>query len=185
MKNNLTTSEKAQIIIDSILTRTSDRLFDSSRPIENEKLDTILHAAMAAPSGVNRQPWHFYVVTDKALLNKLSQVLPYCKMAKDAGAAIVVCGDKSRFLEGDDSTLWVQDLSASSENILLAAHALGLGSVWTALYPHQDRIDAVTTLLNIKKDFIPFNVIPIGYVKTPHKALDKFRPDAVTYVESF
>ncbi|MBD5309222.1 MAG: nitroreductase family protein [Bacteroides sp.] len=183
MDKNSIVSDKEKFIIDNILTRTSDRIFDPTREVENEKIDVLLKAAMAAPTGVNRQPWHFFVVTDKHQLSKLAETLPYCKMAKDAGVAIVVCGDKSRFLDGVDSTLWVQDVSASSENILLAAHALGLGSVWTALYPHPDRIDEVKGILDISDDFVPFNVIPIGYVKTPHTPLDKWNPEAVTFIK--
>lgn len=178
----LSESDKRKIILENILTRTSDRLFDAAKDVEKDKIETILRAAMAAPSGVNRQPWHFYVVTDKKILEALADSLPYCKMAKDAGAAIVVCGDSAKFLDGVDDTLWVQDLSAASENILLASHALGLGSVWTALYPHPDRIEKVKNLLAIKDTLIPFNVIPVGYVRTPHHPLDKWNPSAITYI---
>ncbi len=181
MENKITDKEKSQIILNNILTRTSDRMFDPSREVDPDDIQAILQAAMAAPSGVNCQPWQFVVVTNRDLLKKLAVALPYCHMANEAGAAIVVCGDKSRFLEGDDSDLWVQDLSAASENILLAAHALGLGSVWTALYPHRDRMGNVCEILQIPEDFIPFNVIPIGYVKIAHTPLDKWNPAAITY----
>lgn len=181
MEKEISDKQKAEIIINNIMTRTSDRMFDPSKEVDPDDIQTILQAAMAAPSGVNRQPWQFVVVTDRDLLKQLAAALPYCRMANEAGVAIVVCGVKSRFLEGEDSELWVQDVSAASENILLAAHALGLGSVWTALYPHQDRITSVYGILNIPEDFVPFNVIPIGYVKTAHTPLDKWNPAAVTY----
>lgn len=178
---NISEKDKREIILNNIMTRTSDRMFDPSKQIDPDDIEAILQAGMAAPSAVNRQPWQFVVVTNRDLLRQLAAALPYCRMANEAGAAIVVCGDKNRFLEGEDNTIWVQDLSAASENILLAAHALGLGSVWTALYPHQDRITSVYSILNIPADFIPFNVIPIGYVKSAHTPLDKWNPAAVTY----
>lgn len=181
--DKITEYDKSRIVLENILTRTSDRLFDATKSVEKDKVETILRAGMAAPSGVNRQPWHFYVVSNKDLLAKLAESLPYCKMSRDAGVAIVVCGDRKRFLEGVDDTLWVQDLSAVSENILLAAHSLGLGSVWTALYPHPDRMETVKRLLGMDDHFVPFNVIPIGYVKTPHTPIDKWNPSAVTYID--
>ncbi|MDE6007647.1 MAG: nitroreductase family protein [Muribaculaceae bacterium] len=180
---NIAERNDENIVMKNILTRTSDRLFDATREVSKNQIEQLLHAAMAAPSGVNRQPWHFYVVTDKTLLAQLADSLPYCKMAKDAAAAIVSCGDSKKFLEGVDDTLWVQDLSAASENILLAANSLDLGSVWTALYPHSDRMEKVKQLLKIDDTFVPFNVIPIGYVLTPHKPLDKWNPANITYLE--
>lgn len=111
---------------ENILTRVSVRRY-LDKPVSDELITAILHAAMAAPSGVNRQPWEFVVVDDSAKLKKLAEALPYAKMTAEAPLAIVVCGNRSRFLDGVDDNLWEQDLSASSENILLAAHALGLG----------------------------------------------------------
>lgn len=176
-----TTMDKKDIILENIMTRTSDRMFDPSKPVGEETLQTILQAAMAAPSAVNRQPWQFVVVTNRSLLDQLAAALPYCHAASLAPAAIVVCGDKSRFLEGEDNELWVQDLSAASENILLASHALGLGSVWTCLYPHNDRMASVWKILDIPQDFVPFNVIPIGYTTKTHTPLSKWNPAAITY----
>lgn len=181
-RSNVPENQKQEIILGNILSRTSDRLFDSSREVGMENLMTILRAGMAAPSGVNRQPWHFVLVTKRQILDKLAEQLPYCKMANQANAAIVVCGDKSKFLEGADNELWVQDLSAATENILLAAHALGLGSVWTALYPHNDRMGTAYEILNLQNpDLIPFNVIPIGYVTTAHTPLDKWDESKITF----
>lgn len=107
----------------NILNRVSVRRFDD-KPVTSEHLSAILHAAMSAPSAVNKQPWEFIVVDDNALLTQLSDVLPYAKMTASAPAAIVVCGNRERFLSGVDEVLWEQDLSAASENILLAAHAI-------------------------------------------------------------
>ncbi len=162
----------------NVLERTSVRRF-ADRKVSAEDLAALLHAGMSAPSGVNKQPWEFIVVDDKGLLKDLSEALPYAKMAAMAPVAIVVCGNSDRFLSGDDSELWVQDLSAASENILLAAHALGLGAVWTCLYPHEDRMEPVKKILNIGEGIIPFNLIPIGYPLAPHAPMDKWYPERV------
>lgn len=162
----------------NILTRVSVRRF-TDEPISDGQLTAILHAAMAAPSGVNKQPWEFIVIDDKEMLKQLADALPYAKMAAHAQAAIVVCGNKGRFLPGADDNLWEQDCSASSENILLAAHALGLGGVWTCLYPHEDRMAAVKKILSISDEIVPFNLIPIGHPETDHAPMDKWHPDRI------
>lgn len=162
----------------NILERTSVRRFEN-RPVSDELKEALLRAAMSAPTGVNRQPWEFIVVDDKDMLVRLADALPYAKMAAQSPMAIVVCGNTDRFLDGDDASLWVQDLSAASENILLAAHSLGLGGVWTCLYPHPDRMNAVKDLLSLPDKIVPFNLIPIGYPLTHHAPMDKWHPDRV------
>lgn len=165
---------------ENILTRVSVRRF-SDQPVGDELVTALLHAAMSAPSGVNKQPWEFVVVDDRQLLQQLADSLPYAKMCAEAPLAIMVCGNKARFLEGDDEILWEQDCSAAAENILLAAHALGLGGVWTCLYPHQERIDPVKKILNLGDNFVPFNLIPIGYPLADHAPMNKWRPDRVHF----
>ncbi len=169
------------IIIDSIATRSSVRLYEPDKEISQATLETLLRVAMSAPSGVNRQPWAFDVITDKNLLKELADALPYAKMAKNASAAIIVAGDSERFLTGTDSTLWIQDLSAASENLLLAAHALGLGGVWTCIYPHEERIKPVREILNIPERFIPFNLIPLGYPAGMSHYINKWDPAKIYY----
>ncbi len=169
---------KDNIAYENILSRTSVRKY-ADREVSPQLRDALLRAAMSAPSGVNRQPWEFIVVDDRALLTRLGASLPYAAMAARAPMAIVVCGNEDRFLEDDDSTLWVQDLAAASENILLAAHALGLGGVWTCLYPHPDRMKAVSEILSIPKGIIPFNLIPVGYPADNHAPMDKWHPERV------
>ena len=162
----------------NIVTRTSVRRFTDQKVDENIKV-ALLRAGMSAPSGVNRQPWEFIVVDDPEILGQLAESLPYAKMAAHAPMAIVVCGNSDRFLSDEDSTLWIQDLSAASENILLAAHAIGLGGVWTCLYPHTDRIEAASRILRIPQGIIPFNLIPVGYPEKDHVPMDKWHPDRV------
>lgn len=162
----------------NILSRVSVRRY-TDVPVTDEEITAILHAAMSAPSAVNRQPWEFFVVDDPELLKRLADALPYAKMAAQAPLAIVVCGSRERFLEGVDDVLWEQDLSATSENILLAAHAIGLGGVWTCLYPHEERIAPVRAILNIPDRMIPFNLIPVGHPEHDHAPMDKWHPDCI------
>lgn len=162
----------------NILTRTSIRNF-TDQPVPEDLKSALLHAGMCAPSGVNKQPWEFILVDDPAVLKQLADALPYAKMAAQAPMAIVVCGNSSRFLDGDDSTLWVQDVSAASENILLAAHAFGLGAVWTCLYPHSDRMAAASRILNLPEGVIPFNLIPVGYPSKNHAPINKWHAERV------
>lgn len=164
----------------NILTRVSVRRF-TDEAVSYEQLTAILHAAMAAPSGVNKQPWEFIVVDDRELLKSLAGVLPYAKMTANAAVAIIVCANKERILAGVDDNLWEQDCSAASENILLAAHAIGLGGVWTCLYPHQERIDPVKKILNIGENLIPFNLIPIGHPASDYAPMDKWHPERVHF----
>ena len=135
-KNENIKKEKSAIEI--IMARKSVRSY-TSRPVEKEKVDIMLKAAMAAPSAVNKQPWSFIVIDDKEVLNHLAQVLPYAKMTAEAPMAIVVCGDLTKSLNGELGQYWMLDCSAASENLLLAAEALGLGAVWTAVYPEEQR----------------------------------------------
>lgn len=166
----------------NIMERRSVRRY-SEEKISDDNLSGLLHAAMSAPSGVNRQPWEFVVVDKKELLESLAAALPYAKMTAEAPLAIVVCGNKERFLDGIDATLWEQDLSASSENILLAAHALGLGAVWTCIYPHPERIEPVKKILSLPDNFIPFNLIPVGYPASDHAPMDKWHPERIHFAE--
>lgn len=162
----------------NILRRVSVRIYEDT-PVSDDQIAALLHAAMSAPSAVNRQPWEFIVVDDRKLLVQLADALPYAKMTARAPLAIVVCGNEERFLDGVDSTLWEQDLSAAAENILLAAHAIGLGGVWTCLYPHDDRIAPVRKILNLPDHLFPFNLIPIGYPEKEHAPMGKWHPDRV------
>jgi len=166
--------------IDIILGRTSIREYQD-KPVEEEKTEMLLRAAMAAPTAANKQPWAFIVVGDKETLIKLSENLPYAKMTAKAPLAIAVCGDLSKALEGDAQAYWVQDASAATQNLLLAAHALGLGAVWTGVYPVMDRVSAVQKILNLPEHIIPLNVIPIGYPISEQSPKDKWKPDNIHY----
>nr|NQU92686.1 nitroreductase family protein [Bacteroidota bacterium] len=117
--------------ITTILNRRSIRKY-ITKPVEPEKTDQLLEAAMYAPSARNYRPWHFIVVDERKKLDDLSELHPYAKMLKEAPLAIVVCGDKS--IEKEEGYLAI-NCSAATQNILLSAFDLGLGSVWLGLYP--------------------------------------------------
>lgn len=163
-----------------IMSRKSVRNY-ANRPIEKEKIDTLLKAAMAAPTAVNKQPWAFIVIDDSQLLDTLAATLPYAKMAAHAPMAIVVCGDLTKTLRGDNDPYWPLDCSAASENILLAAESMGLGAVWTAVYPEEDRMEIVSKLLTLPEYIVPFNLIPIGYPKHPEEPKDKYKANNIHY----
>ncbi len=161
--------------IKTIMNRKSVRAYKEG-PVSKEQLEVIVKAGMAAPTAVDKRPWEFIVVTDKAMLKKLSDVLPYAKMVEKAGAAIIVAGDLDRQQGGRESDFWMVDCSAATENILLAIESLGLGAVWTAVYPDKERIEAVRKLLKIPSTVVPLNVIPVGIPTGAEKPKDKWNP---------
>lgn len=170
----------ADVVYNNIMTRTSVRSY-ASRPVEREKIDTLLHAGMAAPTAMNRQPWHFVVVDDRQLLAAIAEATPNAGMAKDAPLAIIVCGDKDKFAEGEARNMWSQDVSAATENILLQAHAMGLGAVWTGTFPSEERMNAVASLLNMPDNLMPFCTVVIGYPKDDAAPKDKWSEENVSY----
>lgn len=155
---------------DVIFKRRSIRKY-TQEPVSPEDIEYILRAAMAAPSARNLQPWHFIVIEDRELLNKIPDIQPYTKMLYEAPLAIVVCGDKKV-----SENYWVQDCSAATQNILLAATSRGLGSVWCGIYPRETRYQALMELLDLPEHIIPLNVIAIGHPaeeKPPANRYDK------------
>jgi len=143
------------------------------RKATKEDLLTLVKAGMAAPTAVDRRPWAFVIITDKAKLEELEEGLPYARMLTKSGAGIVVCGVLEKALPRE---VWVQDCSAATENILLAAESMGLGAVWTGAYPSRERMDHIRKVLLIPDNIVPLNVIPIGYPAGDENPKDKFDP---------
>lgn len=165
--------------IENIMTRSSVRTY-TAELVDSADVITLLKAGMAAPTAMNRQPWVFVVIIDAARRAAMAAELPYCKMAATAPLLIAVCGDKAKFIE-DAPEYWVQDCSAATENILLAAHALGLGAVWTGVYPVRDRVEMVSKALGLPEGIIPLNIICIGHPDSDNPAKDKWDPAKVHY----
>lgn len=163
--------------ISVIHARTSVRQY-AERPIPDEMLLTLVKAGMAAPTAGNRQPWYFIVVTDKEMLNRLGEH-PHGGMLKTAGGAIAVIGAPDEGLRGGSGQMWIQDCSAATENILLAAEAVGLGAVWLGVYPVPERISAVREVLGIPEGFEPLSLISIGWPENKPKPKDKYKPEKI------
>jgi nitroreductase len=142
----------------AILTRRSIRKY-INKTIPGEYYEIMLKAAMHAPSARNRQPWHFIIIDDREILQRLSEVSPSWKMLEEAASAIVVCGDLN--IEDSESFI-IQDCSAATQNLLLAAHELGLGSVWLGVHPREDRLLPLIEILSIPKDIVPVSMIALG-----------------------
>jgi nitroreductase len=169
----------AQTAINNIMTRTSIRKY-TNEAVSKADIETMLRAGMAAPTAVNKQPWHFVAVTDKA---KLAELAGRRGMIKQAGVAIVVCGNLDKALQGPAQAFWIQDCSAATENILLAANALGLGAVWTGCYPIEERVAEVSKVLKLPETIVPLCVIAIGHPAEQPTPKDKWKPENVSYNE--
>jgi nitroreductase len=159
-------------LIKTIFARRSIRKY-TAKPVNEKNIKMMLEAAMAAPSSSNRKPWHFIVVTDRCTLDRLAKVHPYGKMLSEAPLCIAVCGDKTI-----SPRYWVQDCSAATENLLLAATALGIGAVWLGVYPRENRVNPIKKALKIPENIVPLNLISIGYPaedKEPRTQYDELR----------
>ncbi len=166
--------------LECIMTRTSVREYTADT-ISNDNLEKMLRAAMAAPSAGNKQPWRFVVIKDRATLDTIASNLHTMHMAAQAPMAIVVCGDMKATFDGEGIDYWVQDTSAATENLLLAAHALGLGAVWCGVTPLADRQEFISNLLGLPADIKPLDVIVIGHPAHPQAPKDKWRPENIHY----
>lgn len=169
--------------LECILTRTSVRQYQPDRTISRDTVETLLRAAMSAPTAVNKQPWAFIALDDRAALDSLAEVLPYARMLTKAPLAIVTCGDLSKAIDGEDADkgFWIQDVSAATENLLLAAHAMELGAVWTGVYPDAERVKDVQERLGLPANVIPLAVVPVGYPTGPQKPKEKWEPANVHF----
>ena len=170
----------AKDALEVIMTRTSIRKFTDEK-VKPCCVEKMLRAAMAAPTAVNKQPWHFVVVDNKDVLNELAGQGRRGDMLRNAPLAIVVCGDMSKALEGKGQEFWIQDTSAATENLLLAAHAMGLGAVWTAAWPMEERYTQIQKVLGLPETIIPLCTVIIGYPAEQPTPKDKWKPENISY----
>ena len=171
---------KQEAALENIMTRVSVRQFTGEK-ISDEQIDILLRAAMAAPSAINKQPWAFIVVTDEALMAKLGEALPYSRCSNKPACAFIPCGDLSKAIEGEMAAFWINDVSAATENLLLAAHALGLGAVWTGLHPDMNRAAMVQQMLGLPEHIIPLCVVPVGVPAEHPEVKDKYKPENIHF----
>jgi nitroreductase len=160
-----------QNLIQTIFSRRSIREY-TTEPVSEDDIQTLLEAAMAAPSASNNKPWHFVVVTQRETLDALADAHPYGKMLAQAPLCVAVCGDPAI------SDYWEQDCSAASENLLLAATGLGLGAVWLGVHPREQRVAFTRQILGIPENISPLTLISIGHAaeeKEPRTQYDEAR----------
>ncbi len=158
--------------LEAILSRRSIRKY-SSEAVTDNAVRALLEAAMAAPSAGNEQPWQFVVVTARATLDEIPAFHEYAQMMCEAPLAVLVCGDHRHKKYRD---FWVQDCAAATQNLLLAAHALGLGAVWVGVYPDDGLVSRLTQLFGLPPEVVPFALVAVG-----HPAEEK--PPAARYDE--
>jgi len=161
--------------LEAIFTRRSIRSFTDERVSEAD-LHDLLKAGMQAPSARNEQPWHFVVIDDRELLHAIPEFHPHSKMLYEAPLAILVCSDRK--LETKRAS-WLQDCSAATENILLAAHAKGLGGVWLGIFPDAERVKGMQELLSLPEDVRPVALLAIGHPSVKVEPEDRFKESRV------
>jgi nitroreductase len=161
--------------IEAIRTRRSIRKF-TDQPVSPEIIKEVLAAAMNAPSAGNEQPWCFVVIDDRGILDQIPSFSPYAAMCRESPVSILICGDTR--LEKYPG-FWVQDCSAATQNLLLAAHDKGLGAVWTGAYPLQERVQGFRRLLNLPDQVIPLALIVTGYPAQQVPPQDRFQEDRI------
>lgn len=174
--------DASEAVIDCIMTRASVRSYTDEQ-VSDSLINTILRAGMAAPTAANQQPWQFVIVTEQALKDSITATFEYTKMVEHCSFAVVVCGDMDNLFTGDmpDGGFWVEDCSAASENMLLAAHALGIGGVWCGIYPLKDREERLRSIRRLPSGLTPLNVMAFGYPAQDVAPKDKWAPAKVHY----
>jgi len=169
--------DQSNPVIQAILERRSIRSY-GPEPVEKSKIDILLKSAMYAPSARNEQPWHFIVIDDRDLLERLEAAHPYASMLPGASHAILVCGDQELELS---MNYWPVDCSNATQNLLLAAHAIGLGAVWLGVYPRQERQDAIRDIFKLPGHVHPFSLVSIGYPAEKKDIPERFREDRIRW----
>ena len=164
-------------VLTALETRRSVRAY-TREPVSDKDLDTVLAAAQLAPSAANEQPWDFVVIRDPKTLAKVGEINHYASFAAKAPVAILVCLDTEK---EDIPGMGILDVAMSAENHLLAAHGIGLGAVFTGIYPMTDRMEGFRKLLDMPENIIPVGLIVLGHPAIPglRTAEDRVKPENV------
>ncbi len=163
------------IILKALRERRSIRKYEE-KEINNSLVKELLTAGMYAPSAVNKQPWHFIVIQEPSLLKEVGTFHPNAKMLERSALGILVCADEKQAHHGG---YWIQDCSAATQNILLAAHALGLGAVWLGIHPREQRKEGVRRLFKLPDHIQPLSLVSIGYPAEKKEQPDRYRPERI------
>ncbi len=150
-------------LMQGILTRRSVRSYRAQEKISKQELTDLLKAAMQAPSAMNKQPWSFVVIDKPDVLDKIQSIHPYAAFAKEAGTAIVICANRADSYEA----YWKVDPLLAGQNVLLAAHGMGLGACWCGVYPDETRMLTFAKLLNLPENILPMALITVGIPAHP------------------
>jgi len=161
--------------MEALLTRRSVRKY-SKKIISDELIKELIEAGISAPSAENKQPWHLIIIDDHKIINKIPDFHPNAKMLPKSQKAILVCGDLD--IEANIGYL-IQDCSAATENILIAARAKGLGSCWLGLYPMENRINNIRKMLKIPENILPFSLISLGYPQVEQLRIDRYNSERI------
>lgn len=176
--------------IRTIMNRKSVRAF-TDQAIPAGYMEAMLKAAMAAPSGMNVQPWSFVVLSDKSQYERIFEDNFNMRIFNSATAVVVFCADTTVARVPRDNPdaapvvmpnrIWRDDMGACTENFLLAAESLGLGAVWTACYPYDDRYTSVKRELGLPANVMPYCVVAVGYPAGDEQPKDKWKPERIHY----
>jgi nitroreductase len=176
--DDLVTDEGARVeAMEAILSRRSIRRYMPDT-LPEEAIRRVLEAGMAAPSAGDERPWHFVVITGKEMLAAIPGFHSHARFVPDAAAAILVCADRS-LSKYPPADWWVQDCSAATQNILLAAHATGLGAVWLGVHPEKVRIDGFRALCRLPDPIVPFSLVSLGLPAVRKEREYRFDPSRV------
>jgi nitroreductase len=159
------------------MTRRSIRRYTGEQ-VPDDIVAQLLQAAMSAPSAGNEQPWQFVVVRQRAILEAIPSIHPHSMMLKEAALGIAVCGDLEREVY---KGFWVQDCSAATQNMLIAAHGLGLGAVWLGFYPMEDRVAGLKRLLSLPEHVVPLCMVSMGWPAEQKTATLRYLEERVHY----
>lgn len=168
-------------VLEAICSRRSIRKYND-KPVSEEQVQKLLKAAMFAPSARNQQPWHFIVIRNKKTLEGVRKFHPYAEMTKEAQVAILICADEN--LE-KSKNYWPVDCSNATQNILLAAHGIGLGSVWLGIYPREERMKGCIDLFDLPSNIHPFALVSIGNHDMEIKQPNRYNEERIHYEQWF
>ena len=169
--------DNKDIILSNIFSRRSIRKY-TDKEVSNEDIITIIKSGMQAPSAVNKQPWHFIVFDNMEIIEKIIEVHPNAAMLKDASKAILVCGDEELAHAPEYISC---DCSAATQNMLLAAHALGIGAVWVGIYPRRQRITTIKEIFKLPGNIKPFSIISLGFPAENKEIANRFKPERIHF----
>ena len=163
--------------VKAILTRRSIRKYTEEK-IPMETIKGLIEAAISAPSAGNQQLWQFVVIDDKNIMNKVPDFHPQAKLIQGADKAILISGDLNLEIA---KGYWVLDCGAATQNLLLAAHAKGLGACWLGIYPRDKRVIEIRKLLNIPESVVPFSLVALGYPAEEKGKVERYNEERVHY----